>query len=142
MRFQMIESVMHGKVLNVEGHRTNPGTPIILWHKEGGPPPNELWCFEFAYGDQFWIVSALSPNLVLDVEGGRGDPGAKIILYPRQYPPASNQLWRWSGENIETCLGGVLVLDVAGEDHCNGARVCVWNRKYGGNNSNQSWRVA
>jgi len=144
LTYQTIESLMHGKLLNVEGGLATPGTRVVLYPKQDANSANDHFAFKNAKNGYFYIESAVSSNVVLDIDGGiNARPGAQVILMPVKNlndPAVNSQLWRWNGQTIESALGN-LVLNVyraSKED----LTPCIVYPRSGFNDANELWRLS
>lgn len=131
-----IKSRLHGKVLDVKGGASAPGTHVIVWdQKRGGGCANQLWRLT----PEGFIQSKAS-GLVLDIEGGAA-AGRKLCIWPQKGPSESaNQRWRFD-PSTEALISysGSLVIDIDGGNKSSGAHAIAWNAKGRHENTNQRW---
>jgi hypothetical protein len=73
----MIRARHSGKCLDVEGLRTDNGTPVIQWECKG--TTNQYWKLS-KVGDGYQFISSLSSNKCLDVSGPSVEDGAKMQI--------------------------------------------------------------
>lgn len=111
-------------VLDVKNSSKQPGSPIIIWTRNGNP--NQLWLHDSSF------LFNKDSGLVLEVSsyesGGNIAPGTKLIQAERRESPNNiNQLWTYNynylmpydpkvvlaaqGDNIQT--GSLAVVDRA-----------------------------
>jgi len=99
----------HGKVLDVVGEGTAPGTEVCSWDRHGGP--NQQFQLEPAGYPRYFHIRSVMANKVLDISGGSSNAGAQVILWPRK-GSSDNQLWfEDTFGNIRSKLNDQLVLD-------------------------------
>jgi len=99
----------YGKVLDVVGEGTAPGTEICSWDRHGGP--NQQFDLESAGSPRYFHIRSALCNKVLDISGGSSSPGAQVILWPKK-GREDNQLWFEDAfGNIRSKLNDQLVLD-------------------------------
>ena len=88
-----IVSQHSGKVLDVEGFRTDNGAQIQQWSWGGGT--NQQWRLISAEGPQpgkYYRISALHSNKAISIAGPSPDDGANIHQW--DYIQWNNQMWR------------------------------------------------
>ncbi len=86
--FYRIVSVNSGKVLDVAGASTAPGTQIVQYSYWGGA--NQLWTVEPRENGSVSIMSAYS-GLVLEVDRSSTENGAPVVQ--RSYAGGAHQRW-------------------------------------------------
>nr|UCK81496.1 ricin lectin domain-containing protein 5 [Arenicola marina] len=118
-----IRSHLNGKVLDVKGGSTAPGTPVIMWQRKPGAANNQLWYL----GDQNVIFSTLNGMALKN-------NGTYMCLTP--YDPQGNQRWALVGERIINLAHPHRCLDISGANSGDGAKVIAYDYK---GSSNQHW---
>jgi len=117
-----IKSKMHGKVLDVSGGNTAPGTKVTMWDKHSKPEKNQLW-----YTDpQGHIVSALN-HLGFGNDGSGQGIKTMAVSGPRSQ-------FYFQGETILNRAGECLDISRGNKD--NGAEVISFKSN---NAINQQW---
>lgn len=122
-QFYVIVSNMHGLALDVEGSNTNPGTRVLPWQKHG--KDNQQFYDDPSTG----TIRSKINNLCIDVEANG------LVLKPFQAGDP-NQQWERRGNQIANRFNQGEVLEIAGNDRNQGARVQKY--QYNGG-QNQLW---
>jgi len=120
-----------GKVLDVVGNGTSPGTEVCSWDLHG--QENQKWEIEQADPTAYFHIRSATCDKVLDIARNNSSPGGEVILYPRK-GAADNQLW------FEDCFGNIrsklndrLVMDASDGDLKTG--------EYSENNNKCFWAI-
>jgi len=120
-----------GKVFDVVGNGTSPGTEVCSWDLHGGE--NQKFEIEQADPTAYFHIRSATCDKVLDISGNNTNPGAQVILYPKK-GAADNQLW------FEDCFGNIrsklndrLVLD--------GSDGEIKTGEYSENNNRAYWAI-
>jgi len=120
-----------GKVLDVVGAGTSPGTEVCSWDLHGRD--NQKWEIEQAEPPAYFHIRSGTCDKVLDITGNSTSPGSAVILWPKK-GSADNQLW------FEDCFGNIrsklnerLVLDASDGDLKTG--------EYSENNNRAFWAI-
>jgi len=121
-----IKSQMHGKVMDVEGGSTNPGTKVIMYDQNSDAPDNQLF-----YEDKYGAIHSKLNDFALDFDDG------KIRVNPFD-PMKDSQQWVISGDTIRMKNDPSKVIDIYDEDSWNGAYLTSYD--YHGK-SNQQWTI-
>jgi len=120
-----------GKVLDVVGSGTDPGTEVCSWDMHGRD--NQKWELEQAEPIAFFHIRSATCDKVLDISGNNKSPGALVVLWPKK-GSADNQLWfEDTFGNIRSKLNDKLVLDASGGDLKTG--------EYSENNNKSYWAI-
>ncbi len=137
--YYTISDVRTGKVLDVYGGYTKPGTNVQMWEANG--TDGQKWKIE-KNGEGYLIISKVS-NLYLDVYGGYTAAGTNVQVWTRN--ESNGQKWKIEESNkeekiiddgiyqIKTILDTKKVLDVTGGSLNNGANIEIWNNLNGDN---------
>jgi hypothetical protein len=127
MKYFYIKSELNGKVLDVEGGDSSPGTKVVMFSKkdDDGDRDNQLW-FEDRYGN---IRSKLNEKLVLDAEDG-------ILKVDTFDLGRKRNFWTIDGKRIVNVHNHDEVIDIKGNNADDCAELCAWD--YHGA-SNQHW---
>jgi Ricin-type beta-trefoil lectin domain-like/Concanavalin A-like lectin/glucanases superfamily len=133
-----VTNVGSGKVLDVPGGSTSPGTQLEQWTANGGT--NQQWQLR-PNGDGTYQIFGRRAGLVAGVGGGSTAEGAAVI----QWTPLSVPDQAWSlvpvvvpGANYALFNhNSGLALDVTGESTVDGGLVIQWPYHSG---NNQKWR--
>jgi hypothetical protein len=119
-----IVSEFNGKVLDIEGGKTEPGARVLMWEKHSPPKKNQLW-----YTDSQGLIKSALNDLpfsnsgnaeVLKIQAAQGDPRS-------QWTIEGNKLANRAGE----CA------DISRGHKDNGAEVISYAYK---DQKNQHWR--
>jgi len=115
---------MNGKVVEVEGDDTGPGSKVVMWDKRPGTQARQLWYYD-ARG---FMRSAFNDLTCFTKDAGQG---LKTIL------PSDNMraMWKFDGNKVINQAGEVL--DIRGAKKPNGTEVTSY--AYNGQ-SNQLWK--
>jgi len=98
-----------GKVLDVVGAGTAPGTEVCSWDHHGRD--NQKWELQVAGPTKYFHIRSATCDKVLDISGNNKSPGGQVILYPKK-GNGDNQLWfEDTFGNIRSKLNDKLVLD-------------------------------
>jgi len=120
-----------GKVFDVVGAGTAPGTEVCSWDVHGRD--NQKWEIEQAEPPKYFHICSATCDKVLDISGGSSSPGAPVILWPKK-GSGDNQLWfEDTFGNIRSKLNDKLVLDTSGGD--------LKTAEYSPNNTKCYWAI-
>jgi hypothetical protein len=133
-----VTNVASGKVLDVPGGSTSPGTQLEQWTANGGT--NQQWQLR-PNGDGTYQIFGRKAGLVAGVGGGSTAEGAAVI----QWTPLSVPDQSWS--LVPVVVSGAnyalfnhnsgMALDVNGESTSDGGLIIQWPYH---NGNNQKWR--
>lgn len=118
-----IRSEMHGKVLDIEGGNPSPGARVIIWPRKPHQEQNQLW-----YMDQQGCIRSKLNDMMLDATYGP--------LQMQHCNGNPKQMWSIQGNKICNRTNPNEVVDIAQNNHEDGAEVCCWSYNGG---SNQHW---
>jgi len=126
-KYFLIKSKSADLYLDVKGASTNPGTPVLLWNKNGND--NQIW-----YHDPLTkTIRSKQSNLCLDIHGDR-----LCIDNPQSGKPEQQWVYHSKKNAVENRAQQGRVLDVVGGAMNPGAEICSWNA-HGG--ANQQWEL-
>jgi len=120
-------SELNGKVLDINGGSSSPGTKVIMWPRKNDRSPNQLW-----YNDEQGCLRSMLNDYALESRN-KGD-GA--VMQPFRGDP--RQQWMFQGNRIVNRYSQNEVLDIERNDSKDGARVIAWGPN---NGRNQQWRM-
>lgn len=123
MQCYIIVSQLNGQALDVEGANPNPGTRIFTWPKHG--KDNQQFYDDLATG----TIRSKINHFCMDIENGQ------LCLRPFQHGDP-NQQWERRGTQIANRHNPNEVLDIAGSDKNQGAKVTKYQFNGG---PNQAW---
>lgn len=123
MSYYLILSQLNGFALDVESANTAPGTRVFPWPRHG--KDNQLWYDDPSTG----TIRSKINNFCLDVENNQ------LVVKPFQQGDP-NQQWERRGNIIANRYNPNEVLDIAGSDRGQGAKVTKYQHNGG---QNQSW---
>jgi hypothetical protein len=103
----VLQNPASGLVIDVQGAKTNPGTPLDAYTLLLSPPPivanppNQLWTFSASTEAGYYFIQSNLGDLVIDVEGAKTVPGTHLDAYTMKTksPDWDNQLWTFIDEN-------------------------------------------
>ncbi len=136
-RYYTIKNVNSGKLLDVSGEKTEPGTRLQQWAATGAK--NQQFQIVKVSGNLFKIVARHS-GLVLDVKDGSSYPGAGINQYA--FEGTNHQLWYFQpaadGTWVIRSFRSDLALEIGGESVADGAAAAQWTYY---TQNNQRWTI-
>jgi len=117
-------SEMHGKVVDIEGERKDPGARILMWDKHSPPKKNQLW-----YTDEIGCIKSSLNDLVFS------NTSSGEILKTHLFTGDPRTVWKFEGNKVVNGAGESM--DIVREKHDNGAEICSYQFK---DQKNQRWR--
>jgi hypothetical protein len=116
---------MDGKVVDIEGGKTNVSAKLCAYTKKINPPGiNQLW-----YEDPQGFIRAVLNNLTF----GNTSHGTQLKMEAVTGNPRSQ--WRFEGQTVANMAGEVL--DIRGQSHANDAELISYKSN---GQKNQQWR--
>lgn len=125
-RYFFIRSALNGKVLDIRGADSSPGTKVIMYDQNDGMSDNQMW-----YEDQHGIIRSKMNDFAIDASEG------SMRMEPYD-PGNSQQQWVIHGDRIVNRHNDQMCADIKGNDDSNGAKLCAYNA-HGGDN--QRWSI-
>jgi len=123
----MIVSEMHGKVLDIRGGSTMPGTEVIIWPRKFDRSANQLW-----YTDEMGCIRSMLHDFVPECRG----QGDRFRMVPYNGDP--RQQWRIEGNRIVNRVYPMECLDIERAEMRDEAALIAWTYKA---SINQHWRI-
>jgi hypothetical protein len=122
-----IVSDLNGKVLDVAGGQSMPGTPVIMFRRKLEYSPNQLW-----YLDETGCIRSMLNEFSLECRA----QGERVQISAYRNDP--RQQWVFEGNRIVNRMYPMECLDVERAGMMDEANVIAW--PYGGR-ANQHWRM-
>ncbi|MGW4687968.1 RICIN domain-containing protein [Streptomyces sp. NPDC004244] len=124
-------------VLDAEGAKTAPGTPLIVWPQKSSDSANQLW----SYVNDSWLVNQES-GLVVEIANSDPSDGATVQI--NNFTGAPNQQWSICGDGFIRSRMNGNVLDISGSSNSPGTPVISYHPKYPSTqgSKNQGWTTS
>jgi len=123
--FQIV-SDLNGKVLDIRGGASFPGTPVIMFSRKMDRSPNQLW-----YLDEMGCIRSMMNEFAPECRA----QGERLHMEPYRGDP--RQQWIIQGNRIVNRIYPVECLDIERAEQRDEANVIAW--PYNGG-ANQHWR--
>jgi len=125
-KYFYIRSCLNGKVLDIKGSSSDPGTEVCMWDEHGGD--NQLWYRDPEKG----VIRSKLNDMCLEVQMSSN----RLVIMDYDTRNAFNQTFNIGEERIQHSHFRERVFDIVGNNDDNGAEVCTWEW-HGGDN--QRW---
>jgi hypothetical protein len=144
-----IQSKLGNLVVDIQGSKNTPGTPLDAFTKKTSAPANANQLWEFAPGPVagYYFIQNTATGLVIDIEGSKTASGTLLDAFTKKgsFPGNANQLWAFypaatSGYYLIGCLLDGAVIDVQGGKTTPGTPLDAFTEKQGSpGDDNQLW---